>query len=167
MRSVQIPSLADSKEILAAIQSGATIVALVAGGWWFITKNQAAPRLKVEHAIAAHGIDLKSGELLVSVEIKATNTGNTPISVPEGELRIIRMGSGAKILSKDTTEERTLQSGESDQIYVKTYLVPPDWKTIQIESHVPYHDGSEWQTISLFDVKTDSRSYSVTESAGK
>lgn len=161
-------TLSGVKDTLAAVQSLATIVALLAGAWWFVKQNQDAPRLKVEHMVSAHEDPASAEKLIIAVEVKATNTGNTPISIPAGRIRLISIMSDPPLeLDKVRMEDRWLEPGESDQLYFRTYRVPAKIGTLQIETHVPSDHNTEWETSSLFDVKRDSKTYAATENAGK
>jgi hypothetical protein len=162
------PRLADIKDTLSAIQSLATIAALLAGAWWFYRQNQDAPRLKIEHIIATHQEASGTRQILVSVEVKASNTGNTPVSVPKGTIRLVSISPATEILDDSNMEDVDLQPGESDQIYFHVYRIAKQIGTIQVETHVPEPKGDgDWETNSVFDVKPGVKGYAVTENSSK
>jgi hypothetical protein len=161
-----MPQLTTVKDFMSSLQSFATVVALIAGGWWFFEQRQDAARLKVEHTITGHQ-DTSPDFVLVGVEIKASNTGNTHVRVPVGTIRLIDIVSqSVDILKEDGMQAVELEPGESDQIYFKTFHIPKSTGTIRIETVVP-DDKADLQLTSnsLFDVKAESKEYSATETS--
>jgi hypothetical protein len=80
-------------EVLQAIQSLVTTIAIVVGGIWtynlFILQRQGYPRLKIEHSVRE--IPLSENRLLLVVDIGHSNLGTVRVSLPAGQVKLYEL----------------------------------------------------------------------------
>ncbi len=145
------------KDGVSTVQGIATVIAIAAGGWWFLQQGLAKPRVKIDQTVTFRPLAGSDTEWLIAVDVRATNTGSVAVHLSSGDITIAQVNPvpGGKLLSDDL-RELWLEPGESDQALFRTYKVPKQISTLQLTSEyrVP---GKEfyWSLVSVADLKTD------------
>jgi hypothetical protein len=95
------------KDLFAALQAIATIVALIAGGIWTyeLTSQyrEGKPKLSIKHDVASW--TLQNGETLVRIDSVLTNAGKVHIPTVHGRLYVVRL------LPETTKQAENYRSG--------------------------------------------------------
>jgi hypothetical protein len=155
--------LASAKDQFASLQSIATILALALAAWWFNQQRELESKVTVQHLLSHRPLEENPREELVGLEIRVTNTGLTSVHLNPGVLIIGDVNPGVPtapdvaperhILLRDKTQDVSLEPGETDQCYFRTFVVPSFVKTIQLstELRVP-KENNYWNSSTLFDL---------------
>lgn len=145
---------ASFKDLLSTMQSLITIVAILAGGYWFVAQRSLKPQVKLEQTITQRALDGEAGWLLVAVDVRATNVGKTKVSLTKGSIELIQVnplpGQSMAVFALPAMD---LEPGESDQAILHTWKTPSYLKTIEVHSSYPVPSSKEfWNLRSLVDV---------------
>jgi hypothetical protein len=118
------------------LQSAVTIIAVVAGGMWFILQRSTKPQVKIEHHVTQRAVEGSPGMWLVSVEVRVTNVGKTKVDLAQGILNLAQVNPPVPgdDLIDDQLRDLRLEPGEADQAIFRTYQIPEAVKTIQVHS---------------------------------
>lgn len=145
------------------VQGLATIVAILAGGYWFFLQRSINPQIKIEQTVTHRPVQGDPGFMLMTVDVRATNVGKVKVDLQPGEFELRQVNP---TLSGDTTKPlvalvlkpMTLEPGESDQALFKTIEVPVEIKTVQVHSDyaVPHETKKFWNLLSAVDVSENS-----------
>lgn len=157
------PVKSSVKERLEIIQSIFTILAIVAGGWWFIEQRSEKPQVKVEHFLSQRPLAGAEHKWLMCVDVRATNVGKTKVRLEDGETKLTQINPIPGVDLKDEQlKGLILEPGESDQALFKTYVIPDRIRTIEVHSNytVPTsmlfglwpHQKLYWNFRSLIDI---------------
>jgi hypothetical protein len=144
-----------AKDWLSLFQSLATILALLAGGWWFWEQRMDKPRLKVEHRISHRRTS--SNEQLLIVDVLLSNVGNTKVDPPCGKIRVYEIiPDHEKLVNPDDTcnEDRvSLEPAEADQVH-EEYAIKGDVKTVRVYTFFANPSNPElgWSQTSFYDL---------------
>ena len=162
------PSLATGKDFLSAVQSLATVIALIAAGWWFHAQRQTAPKVKIEQLLSQRGDARDPTMTLVGIEIRVTNIGNVALHLRGGKLGVDDVNPGLERKENGPPEAREvyaadiheidLEPGEFDQPYFTRFSVSKAIRTLQISTAypVPGEPGEFWSYRALFDIGNES-----------
>lgn len=145
---------ASFKDLLSTMQSLITIVAILAGGYWFVAQRSLKPQVKLEQTITQRALDGEAGWLLVAVDVRATNVGKTKVSLTKGSIELIQVnplpGQSMAVFALPAMD---LEPGESDQAILHTWKIPSYLRTIEVHSSYPVPSSKEfWNLRSLVDV---------------
>jgi len=166
------------KDVAATVQSIATIIALVVGGWWVLKRRRVYPRAKFAHDIAHVALD--NQRILLHVAINAENVGDVllpigPVVVCAQQLKPLpddhrrRLESGGKLLPDGAVDidwpilERCdqdlagyeLEPGESGAFHFDL-VVPAEATTVLVYSYFtnvakrPKEIG--WSTSTMYHI---------------
>jgi hypothetical protein len=157
--------LSSQKDLLAAIQSLLTMTALILAGWWFIHQGMESPRVKIDQLVSQR--PFRDSSTLVGLEVRVTNTGNIPLDVLNGEIRVYDVNPGLtnppdNVLKRDTFDRFRLEPSEMDQPYFWMLSVPRSVRTIKIYTRIPLGDGYVSELRSLVDLGTDQATKAAT-----
>lgn len=142
------------KDLVGTVQSLITIVAILAGGYWFLAQRSLKPQVKMEQIISQRALDGEPGWMLIAVDVRATNVGKTKVSLTKGALELIQVnplpGNSMAIVALPAMD---LEPGESDQAILRTWKTPGYIKTIEVHSSYAVPSSKEfWNVRSLVDV---------------
>ena len=153
---------ASAKDWIDIVQGILTVIAIAAGGWWFLQQGLAKPRIRIDQTVTYRPMAGSPDLWLIAVDVRATNIGSVGVHLDKGWLVVGQVNPlpGRDLLKADL-KELWLQPGEGDQALFHTYQVPATVKTLQLISNyqVP---GKKlyWTLISVADLQAD-------DSAGK
>jgi hypothetical protein len=145
------------------VQGLATIVAILAGGYWFFLQRSISPQVKIEQTVTHRPVQGEPGYMLMTVDVRATNVGKVKVDLQPGEFELRQVnptlsGDDNKPLVAFVLKSMTLEPGESDQALFKTIEVPVEIKTVQVHSDyaVPNETKKFWNLLSAVDVSENS-----------
>lgn len=147
------------KDWLAILQSVATIVAILAAGWWFFMQRQNQPRLRLEHRIAHRR--LSPDRQLLIVDIMLSNVGNVKLDLNCGKIRVFTILPQRAVLVNAEDQcnagERLLEPGEGDQVH-EEYELEGNVATVRVYSFFqnPKYKKAGWDLTSFYDLKVES-----------
>jgi hypothetical protein len=154
------------KDWTSSLQSVFTIIAIIAGGWWFLQQGLAKPRIRLEHTVTCRPLSGEPDVWLLTVDVRVSNTGSVDVHLSKGTLLIGQINPvPGKDLKTETLKELWLEPGESDQAAFRTFEIPKSIKTIQVNStySVPGAD-LEWDFSSAGDLQEDGMRAAATAS---
>jgi hypothetical protein len=152
---------------LQAMQAVATIIAILAGGYWtymlFIEQRQLFAHLKTEHHLTH--VSLPGSRILLMVDVIHSNVGGVKVTLTSGDVKIysldppdlnVKDESSAWNLQAEKTEipggDLLIEPGESDQIHYEFILSDDAPLRIYTYYKNPTTPGnSGWVTWSLYD----------------
>lgn len=157
-----MPSCEKIKDVFAIAQSIVTIMAILAGGYWFYRQEQARPRLKIEHRISTRPFATLPKRNLFAIDIFVFNVGFTPLALNCGHLKVfdINPSNGkdpALVWSPQNgcLPNMRLEPGESDQVHEEVAL-PETVTALRIRSFFTNPSTSKpgygWEYTSVYDV---------------
>jgi hypothetical protein len=156
------------KLYVEVVQGLATIVALLAGGYWFFLQRSTSPEVKIEQTVTHRPVQNEPGFTLITVDVRATNVGKVKVDLQPGEFELRQVNPTLPAASKNGESNKpllafvlkpmTLEPGESDQALFKTIEVPVEIKTVQVHSDyaVPHETKKFWNLLSAVDVGENS-----------
>jgi hypothetical protein len=120
-------------------QGIATILAIIAGGYWFFLQRGTKPQIKLEQTVTQRAVAGEPHETLIVVDVRVTNTGKVKVDLDPGELELMQVNPiptdpKAALLDSFELKRVTLEPGESDQALFRDDIVPDSIKTIQVHS---------------------------------
>jgi hypothetical protein len=142
------------KLVLDILQSVLTIGAICAGAWWFFKQESIKPQIKIDQTISQRALNGESSEVLITVDVRATNIGKTKVELPVGKMEVAQINPipGYKI---DEYPLRTLllEPGESDQALFQAIRLDKSTLTIQVRSEYPVPGSNNaWSLLSAVDI---------------
>lgn len=108
----------NARNLAGTIQSWITIIAILAGGIWFIFRGEAETRANISHAVTH--VQITKDWVWVHVASKIENVGNTNLNLDSGIMRL------QKILPLDSRISAKIEAKSSP--IDEDYIVP--WPTI-------------------------------------
>jgi len=126
-----------TKLIFEIVQATATILAIVAGGYWFLLQRSTVPQIKLDQTITQRSAANEPHTILVAVEVHATNVGKVRVDLEPGQLDVMQINprtDSPLILKSYALNKLTLEPGESDQAIFQVIPVYDTVKTIQVHS---------------------------------
>lgn len=187
--------IAIAGDAAAALESLATVAALIIGGIWtfraFIRGRGNHPRAAIEHQ-AAHRL-LPNGAQLLILDVFIANAGQASVQLRKAETWVqqilplpahvqSRIAAGQDIAEDGKNEgdwnllgtvheqhfpegEYVIDPGERDQ-FRHNFLLPPHVRTIQIYTYLePVTEGIGWKLKTTYDLTDQARMIAVTEQA--
>jgi hypothetical protein len=119
------------------VQSLATILAIVAGGYWFFLQRSTKPQVKLDQTITQRAAVGEPNTVLVAIEVHATNIGKVKVDLDPGQLDVLQVNPRTDkpiTLKSYSLNKLTLEPGESDQAIFQVLAVYDSVKTIQVHS---------------------------------
>jgi hypothetical protein len=141
----------------------ATILAILAGGYWFLQQRLNKPNIKLEQTVTQRPVANDPKSILITLDVSATNIGKVEVKLEPSKAEIRELNPPGEDISMSVDlKPMRLEPGESDQAVFKTLIVPSTVRTIQVHSQyaVP-HTKNYWSLLSAKDLgvgeaKTDS-----------
>jgi hypothetical protein len=134
-----------AKVWVETIQGVVTIIALIAGGYWFYMQRSTKPQLKLEQTFTQRAVDGKPGLTFISVDVRVTNMGKVKVELDPGEVSVYQINppstDSGKPLAKFKLLKETLEPGESDQAGLAPLFVYDNIKTILVHSDYKVPNG--------------------------
>jgi len=133
-------SLVDVVKVwVETIQGIATILAIIAGGYWFFLQRGTKPQIKLEQTVTQRAVAGEPHETLIVVDVRVTNTGKVKVDLDSGELQLTQVNpipTDPKSARLESFELKrvTLEPGESDQALFRDAIIMDNIKTIQVHS---------------------------------
>jgi hypothetical protein len=174
-------NLALWKDALATIQSFATIVALIVGGYWtyttFIMERTSFPHVKMSQTVQGRLVAPEWYWIMASITVE--NTGKYLVSIDNIDVRVQQISPLSDNISKHISEttdpapknqmhipwplicrywrpfHRRIEPGESDTFEVE-FLVPAWLKTIRVYTYLKNLALTEevgWDKVTVFEMK--------------
>jgi hypothetical protein len=143
------------KTWVETIQGIATIIAIVAGGYWFFLQRSDKPEVKLDQVITQRGLEGESDQILITLDVRATNTGKTRVDLSDGELDLTQLNPTPGVsLHSYPLKVMTLEPGESDQALFRAVILPNAIRTIQLHTfyRVPGQTNEYWNLLSVADI---------------
>ncbi|MGA2171031.1 MAG: hypothetical protein ABSG62_22830 [Terracidiphilus sp.] len=140
------------------IQGITTVVAIVAGGYWFFLQRSTKPQLKLDQTVTQRAVEGEPQKTLISVDVRATNIGKVKVDLDPGELDLTQVNpepaAPGGALASYKLKRLTLEPGESDQAAFVAVDVWDTIKTIQVHSDykVPNEKSLYWNLLSFADI---------------
>jgi len=184
-KATQFPNLKDvagiAKDVTGALQSVATVVALIVGGYWtyrkFVKNREDQPRANIEHS-ASHRM-LPNNQYLLVLDVFIENVGEVAIcldrsqtwlqqivplpcdvrcriengqdAVPEGQSEALWALLGTVHENKYTKDNCIIDAHERDQ-FRHNFIFDSDVQTIQIYTYLQSASGSlGWKLKTTYD----------------
>ena len=121
------------EQLAGAIESGATVVALLVGGVWsyrlFVKNRLDKPRAETEHNVIVKKIG--TNHLLVHVGLIVKNQSQVIMKITSGEVRLVSILPLAdKIITKLHNGEKTLRSSETEVVWPEKQVIEFDWSEV-------------------------------------
>jgi hypothetical protein len=136
------------------LQSLFTIGAILAAGWWFIKQESIKPQVKIEQTVTQRALGNNPSEILITVDVRATNMGKTKVELDQGVTEVSQVNPipGYSII-KYPLRRLLLEPGESDQALFRTVRLNKTTLTIQLHSEYPVpHTNEVWNLLSAVDI---------------
>jgi hypothetical protein len=142
------------KLALDIIQALFTIVAIAAGGWWFLKQESVKPQVKLEQTITQRPLGNEASEVLLTVEVRATNMGKTKVELSNGQMEVSQINPiPGGSLATSPLQPLTLEPGESDQALFKSVLIYKSTLTIEVHSEYSVPGTKNvWNLLSAVDI---------------
>ena len=137
------------------IQGLVTILALVAGGYWFVLQRSTKAQVKIDQTVTQRPAADHPDQTLITIDVRATNIGKVKVVLSAGALDLMQINpTPGKPLISFELKELTLEPGESDQAIFRTLKVQSTVKTIQVHSEypVPGEKNKYWNLLSGVDI---------------
>jgi hypothetical protein len=120
-------------------QGIATILAIIAGGYWFFLQRGTKPQIKLEQTVTQRAVAGEPHETLIAVDVRVTNTGKVKVDLDPGDLVFMQVNPeltdpNAPPLDSFKLKSVSLEPGESDQALFQDDIVSDNIKTIQVYS---------------------------------
>jgi hypothetical protein len=158
------------KAWLDVLQAVVTVLAILAGGAWFLMQRFDKPMLKLQHVVTVRPMDGTSHHWLAVVEVRATNVGKVRIKLPRGtgKVELMRLNppfpdnvAPEPFYSDWTDKDLILEPGETDQAFIETEDIPDSYKTVQVYSQyqVPSFFKPAWHLFPTTQTKTNQNLY--------
>lgn len=142
------------KLIVEIVQGVLTIIAICAGGWWFLEQESIKPQVKIDQTITQRPLNGESSETLITVDVRATNIGKTKVELSPGTMQVSQINPipGYQIIEYPL-RPLLLEPGESDQALFRAIRLDKSTLTIQVHSEYPVPDSQNvWNLLSAVDV---------------
>jgi hypothetical protein len=124
--------LSTIKEVLDALQSLATIAAIIGGGIWFLSRRQRYPRADVTHNIT-HKV-LPDGKLLLHVAVRISNKGEVLLTLISGITRVQQMLPLSSSVVESINEGLDpVKKGQTEIEWPPLYSRESEWKEGKLE----------------------------------
>lgn len=139
------------------VQGILTVIAIAAGGWWFLQQGLSKPRIRIDQTLTYRPLADSADLWLVTVDVRATNIGSVGVHLDKGWLVIGQVNPlpGHDLLTAEL-KELWLQPGEGDQAMFHTYEVSRSVQTLQLISNYKVPDKQlYWTLISVADLQSD------------
>jgi hypothetical protein len=172
------------KSIMEAVQSFATVIALIIGGIWtyklFIEERESYPHVKISQNLT--GKLISPEWYWIQLSITTENTGKSLAHIDKADLRVQQISPLPKNVIAYVTEKQipvphdylhiewkllcryvrpfpvTLEPGESDTNDVE-FVIPAWLKTVKIYSYLENTSGEEygWHATTIYDINGDNK----------
>lgn len=141
------------------LQGIATILAILAGGYWFFLQESLKPQVKLDQTVTQRSLAGESDQTYITVDVRTTNIGKVKVDLKPGELDLREVNptpQGSGSLGSYPLKALILEPGESDQAIFQALIVPNSVKTIQVHSDyaVPGKTKEYWNLLSVVDLGT-------------
>jgi hypothetical protein len=126
-----------TKLIFDMVQTIATILAILAGGYWFLLQRSTVSQIKLDQTITQRSAANEPHTILVAIEVHATNVGKVKVELEPGQLDVMQINPRTDTplnLKSYALNKLTLEPGESDQAIFQVLPVYDTVKTIQVHS---------------------------------
>lgn len=144
------------KPWLDFFQAIATLIALIAGAYWFHLQRNTVPQIKLEQIVTQRPLANGENETLTTVEVRTTNVGKIKVDLGGGTMDIHQLNPTGKpaAFTTEKLDPVSLEPGETDQSLFKTFVFTNAVKTIQVHSvyKVPSSKEMYWQLYSPVDL---------------
>lgn len=142
------------KRLVDIVQGILTIGAICAGAWWFFKQESVKPQVKIEQTVTQRALGNDATEVLLTVDVRATNMGKTKVELAEGQMEVSQINPtpGGSLVSYPL-RAMLLEPGESDQALFKTVLIYKTTLTIQVHSEYAVPGSKNvWNLLSAVDI---------------
>ncbi|GAA3757759.1 hypothetical protein [Terriglobus aquaticus] len=144
------------KPWLDLLQSVGTIVALVAGAYWFYLQRSTVPQIRLEQIVTQRPLAGADDRTLITVEVRTTNVGKVKVDLTGGTMDIHQLNPTGRRdpFTMVQLGDLTLEPGETDQSLFQTFVFVNSVKTIQVHSayKVPASKEMYWNLYSPVDL---------------
>ena len=142
------------KLVVDIVQAILTIFAICAGGWWFLKQESVKPQVKLEQTITQRPLGNDPSEVLLTVEVRATNMGKTKVELSNGQMEVSQINPvPGGSLATSPLQALILEPGESDQALFKSILIYKSTLTIEVHSEYSVPGTKNvWNLLSAVDI---------------
>lgn len=142
------------KRFVDIVQGILTIGAICAGAWWFFKQESVKPEVKIEQTITQRALGNDASEVLLTVDVRATNMGKTKVNLAEGQMEVSQINPiPGYSLATYPLRAMYLEPGESDQALFQTILIYKSTLTIQVHSEYTVPGSKDvWNLLSALDI---------------
>ena len=148
------------KEITDIVQSLATVLAFIAGGFWsyrlFVQRRQKYPRAEISHNVT--NVRLTHDKILLNVIVNISNTGDVLLSLDSAETRIQQILPLPQEMQSAIDGHDPVKTDQTEFLWPLIGLRQSKWKKGELEFE-PHESGqlrydfildSEVQTIKVY-----------------
>jgi hypothetical protein len=143
------------KLIVDVVQGIFTIGAICAAGWWFIAQESTKPEIKIEQTVTQRPLGNSSSEILITVDVRATNIGKTKAELTKGTMQVDQINPiPGYTIHKYQLRDLVLEPGETDHAIFETIRVLKSSQTIQVYSEYPVTNSKDdvWSLYTPVDI---------------
>jgi len=131
-----------------------TILALVAGGVWFLLQRSNKPQVKLDQTVTQRPVAGNPEMTLITLDVRATNVGKIKVDLEPGTVELMQLNPEQDVPKVAFPLQRmTLEPGESDQAIFQTVNLPNSIHTIQVHSEYAVPGTKKyWNLLSSVDI---------------
>ena len=134
------------KDVTAVIQSIATVLGILAAGWWFFNQGTLAPHADLSQSVQT--LDIHPNWRLVRLSVTLKNVGAVPVSLKSGRVYIARVlpledairkriDSGYTPIDADTQQVPWPSIGKPYQIELDSEIWPGESESYNFDFMIP------------------------------
>ncbi len=165
-----VPAPADKKPAgvervklwIECIQGVVTILALLAGGVWFLLQRANKPQVKLDQTVTQRPVAGQPEMTLITLDVRATNVGKIKVDLEPGTVELMELNPEQDVPQNVPQsvpkiafplQRMTLEPGESDQAIFQTVNLPNSIHTIQVHSEYAVPGTKKyWNLLSSVDI---------------
>ncbi len=158
-RHVSTSQLTILKDLIAVVQSIATVFALVAALYWFWLQRESEPRIRVDQTLTQHPNPADERSIFLEVDVTVTNIGKVVATPVCATVEVKELSPSNAELKFEKMQEFRLEPGETDQTYFRVLPLSRSPRLIAAATHIVLKgdESWDWRTRSVFTLATDSK----------